>query len=50
VEALLFELEARDAVTFVSAAAVLVVVGAVAGWLPARRAAHADPVAALRSD
>jgi ABC-type lipoprotein release transport system permease subunit len=50
VEALLFKLEARDTVTFVSAAAVLVVVDAVAAWLPARRAAHADPVAALRID
>jgi predicted permease len=50
VEALLFDLEARDAVTFVSAAAVLVVVGVLAAWLPARRAAHADPIAALRAD
>ena len=48
VEALLFRLEARDPVTFAAAAAVLVFVGALAAWLPARRAARLDPVAVLR--
>ncbi len=50
VEALLFQLEARDPVTFAGAAAVLVVVGVLAAWMPARRAARLDPVAALRMD
>ncbi|MBI4266043.1 MAG: ABC transporter permease [Acidobacteria bacterium] len=43
VEALLFQLEARDPVTFAGAAAVLVAVGVLAAWLPARRAARLDP-------
>ncbi len=50
VEALLFHLEPRDPVTFASAVAVLVAVGALAAWLPARRAARIDPVEALRAD
>ena len=48
VEALLFRLEARDPVTFAGAAAVLVAVGALAAWLPARRATRLDPVTVLR--
>ena len=50
VETLLFQLEARDPVTFAGAAAVLVAVGVLAAWMPARRVAHIDPVAALRTD
>ena len=48
VEALLFHLEPRDPVTFGGAAAVLVVVGVLAAWLPAHRAARLDPVKVLR--
>ena len=48
VEALLFQLEPRDPVTFAGAAAVLVAVGVVAAWLPAHRAARLDPVTVLR--
>jgi putative ABC transport system permease protein len=48
VEALLFRLEARDPMTFAGAAAVLVAVGALAAWMPARRAARLDPVTVLR--
>ena len=48
VEALLFHLEARDPVTFIGAAVVLVVVGGLAAWMPARRAAQLDPVTVLR--
>jgi ABC-type antimicrobial peptide transport system permease subunit len=48
VEALLFHLEARDPVTFAGAAAVLVAVGVLAAWMPARRAARLDPVSVLR--
>jgi ABC-type antimicrobial peptide transport system permease subunit len=50
VEALLFRQEPRDPMTFTAAAAVLVGVGVLAAWLPARRAARIDPVAALRTD
>jgi ABC-type antimicrobial peptide transport system permease subunit len=48
VEALLFQLETRDPVTFAGAVAVLVAVGIVAAWIPARRAARLDPVSVLR--
>ena len=48
VEALLFHLEARDPVTFAGAAAVLVVVGILAAWMPARHAARLDPATVLR--
>ena len=47
-EALLFQLEPRDPVTFGGAAAVLVAVGLLAAWLPARRAARLDPATVLR--
>jgi len=50
VGALLFNLEARDPGTFAGAAAVLVAVGILAAWIPARRAARVDPVAALRTN
>ena len=50
VEALLFDLEPRDPATFAGAAAVLIAVGVLAAWLPARRAARLDPVSALRTD
>jgi ABC-type antimicrobial peptide transport system permease subunit len=48
VEAMLFRLDARDPVTFAGAAAVLVAVGTLAAWIPARRAARLDPVKVLR--
>ena len=48
VETLLFHLEARDPVTFAGAAAVLVAVGVLAAWMPARRAARLDPATVLR--
>jgi len=50
VEALLFHLQPRDPGTFAGAAAVLVGVAVLAAWMPARRAARLDPVAALRTD
>jgi predicted permease len=46
---LLYGLEPRDPATFAGAAAVLAVIGAVAGWLPARRAARIDPAEVLRT-
>jgi predicted permease len=49
VGSLLFRLEPRDTGTFVAAAIVLLTVGTLAGWLPALRAARANPVDALRN-
>jgi putative ABC transport system permease protein len=48
VGALLFQLDARDPITFAGAAAVLVAAGVIAAWLPARRAARLDPAMVLR--
>jgi ABC-type lipoprotein release transport system permease subunit len=45
---LLFRVEARDPMTFAGTAAVLVAVGALAAWVPARRAARLDPASVLR--
>lgn len=50
VSRLLFEVDPRDAAVFASVAALLVIVGAVASYLPARRAARVDPVLALRAE
>ena len=48
VDTLLFGMRARDPLTFALAAAVLLMAGLLAGWIPARRAARIDPVQALR--
>jgi ABC-type lipoprotein release transport system permease subunit len=45
---LLFEVEPTDPTVFASIAAFVLVVGVLASWLPARRAAATDPSAALR--
>jgi putative ABC transport system permease protein len=45
---LLFGVEPTDAITFLSVGLVLVAVAAVACLVPARRAAAADPLVALR--
>jgi predicted permease len=50
IAALLFNLKPRDVLTFLGAVVVLVVVGALAGWLPAWRASRLDPVVALRHE
>ena len=44
---LLFGLEARDPPTLIAAALLLMTTGALAGWLPARRASRIDPVQVL---
>jgi putative ABC transport system permease protein len=48
VDTLLYGLTPRDPVTIVAAAMVLASVGALSGWLPARRAARIDPAEVLR--
>ena len=45
---LLFQVNARDPMTYSGTAAVLVAVGVLASWLPARRASQLDPVTVLR--
>jgi predicted permease len=48
VATLLYGLQPRDPVTLAAAVVVLGVIGVLAGWLPARRAAHIDPARVLR--
>ncbi len=47
---LLFGVSARDPITYVAVSAALATVVLLAGYLPSRRAARMQPVAALRSD
>ena len=48
-QSLLFEVQPTDPVTLVAVAAGLVLLAALASWLPARRAMRVDPVEALRA-
>jgi putative ABC transport system permease protein len=48
VATLLYGLQPRDPATLVGAALVLGAIGALAGWIPARRAARIDPARVLR--
>jgi putative ABC transport system permease protein len=48
--AMLFGVEPWDLPTFAAAGTLLALVAAAAAWMPARRAARVDPVAALRED
>jgi predicted permease len=47
---LLYGVRTWDAVTLSGSAAVLLAVALAAGWIPARRAAHVDPMDALRHE
>ena len=46
----LFQIDARDPQTIAGAAVAFVIVGAIACWIPARRASAVDPVRVLRTD
>ena len=48
VASLLYGIELRDPMTFAAAALVLAMIGGLAGWIPARRAARIDPAVVLR--
>ena len=48
--AFLFGVTPLDPVTLVGAAVLLAAIAALASWIPARRAAHADPAVALRAE
>jgi hypothetical protein len=50
IQSFLFETDPLDPGTFAAVAAVLVTTGLLAAWIPARRAARVDPIAALRSE
>ena len=49
-ENLLFSVRTYDPVTYGSVSVMIASVAFVAGWLPARRAARMDPLAALRRE
>jgi putative ABC transport system permease protein len=49
-QSLLYGVRSGDPATFVSVAGILLTVGALASYVPARRAARVDPVVALRSE
>jgi len=49
-QSLLYETSSQDPVALAAVAFVLALVGLLACWLPARRAARVDPMIALRSE
>jgi len=49
-DGLLYGVQARDPLTFLVVALVMVVVGVIATWVPAVRASSIQPVEALRTE
>jgi putative ABC transport system permease protein len=49
IQGLLFGVGPRDPMTFASVVVVMAIVGLVACWIPARRAARIDPAIAMRA-
>jgi ABC-type antimicrobial peptide transport system permease subunit len=47
---MLFDVQPTDPLAFTAVALLLLLVGLLASWLPARRAAKVDPVIALRAE
>jgi predicted permease len=47
---LLFNVQPRDSVTLTLAAAIILIVTAIAGYIPAQRASRVDPLTALRAE
>jgi putative ABC transport system permease protein len=47
---LLYGVGERDPLTFVAVAVLLALVALLASWIPARRAARVDPLAAMRAE
>jgi predicted permease len=50
ITSMLFGVAPRDPLTFTAVSVILLGIGVLASWLPARRATRIDPIAALRSD
>jgi putative ABC transport system permease protein len=50
IEASLFDVSAADPMTLGGVTLLLLAVAGIASWLPARRAAAADPMKAIRTD
>jgi len=50
VQSMLYGIAPRDFATFAGATALLIAVAALAGYVPARRAARVDPMLALRHE
>jgi putative ABC transport system permease protein len=46
----LYGVQANDPLTFSAVAALMMIIALVACWIPARRAAHIDPMSALRNE
>ena len=50
ISSMLFGIEPTDPMTFATVSAILLGIGLLASWIPARRATRIDPIAALRMD